>query len=205
MKIVRDITNLVCMLVYQMGIQIYDQISIPKNCSQVKLCCTVSLALTLNEVKITWNIVKVGVHTYQPNAHQKIWWNFYSDKFVKSGTPSCSFAKVRVKGGENTRNVLEFAVHARLSNGNPNLWSNFNCEKILKSETPSCIFARVRLKAGLNSSKHFAKFGVHACISNGHPNLWSNFNSRNLVKSETPSCGFAKVWIKGGKKSSEHH
>ena len=41
-KIVHDIMNLVCMFVYQMGIQIYDQISIPRNCSQVKLRCTVS-------------------------------------------------------------------------------------------------------------------------------------------------------------------
>ena len=36
-KIVCDITNLVCMLIYQMGIQIDAQIAIPRNYSQVKL------------------------------------------------------------------------------------------------------------------------------------------------------------------------
>ena len=67
-KIVCDITNLVCMLIYQMGIQRDAQIAIPRNYSQVKLCCTVSLALTLDEVKIAWNVAKVGVHAYLSNG-----------------------------------------------------------------------------------------------------------------------------------------
>ena len=64
-KIVRDITNLVCMLVYQMGIQIYDQISIPRIWSKVKLCRAILLGLVLKRVKIDRNIVKVGMHTCQ--------------------------------------------------------------------------------------------------------------------------------------------
>ena len=83
-KIVRDITNLVCMLVYQMGIQIYDQISIPRNCSQVKLPCTVSLALTLNEVKIAGNVVKVGVHACLSNGQPNLSSSFSFENLFKS-------------------------------------------------------------------------------------------------------------------------
>ena len=141
------------MIVYPMGIQIYDQVYILISTSKVKLHHRVLLRFGLKELKITLNIVKIGVHVYHPNAHQKIWSNFNFEKFVKSETPSCSFTKVGFKGGENTRNVMKVVVHARLSNGHPNLWSNFNCKKIFKSETSSCIFTRVQLKAGPNSSK----------------------------------------------------
>ena len=64
--------NFLCMLVYQMGIQIYDQISIIRNCSKVKLCHAFSLGLGLKVVKIVWNIVKVGVHAYLSNGHPNI-------------------------------------------------------------------------------------------------------------------------------------
>ena len=40
------------MLFYEMGIQINDHISIPRNCSKVKLCRAVSLRLGLKRVKI---------------------------------------------------------------------------------------------------------------------------------------------------------
>ena len=93
-EIVHDITNLVCMLVYQMGIQIYDQISIPRNCSQVKLRCTVLLALTLNEVKIAWNIVKVGVHACLSNGHSNLSSSFLFEKLFKSESPPCDFPGV---------------------------------------------------------------------------------------------------------------
>ena len=44
-----------------MGILIYDQISIIKNCSKVKLRHAFSLGLGLKVVKIAWNVVKVGI------------------------------------------------------------------------------------------------------------------------------------------------
>ena len=94
--------NLVCVIVYPIGIQIYDQVPILRTTSKVNVHHTVLLGFGLKELKITLNIVKVGVHTYHPNAHQKIWSNFNSDKFVKTETLSCSFAKVGVKGGENS-------------------------------------------------------------------------------------------------------
>ena len=94
--------NLACMIVYPMGIQIYDQVSILRSTSKVKLHCIVLLGFGLKELKITLNIVKVGMHTYHPNPHQKIWSNFNHKKFVKSETPSWGFAKVGVKGSENS-------------------------------------------------------------------------------------------------------
>ena len=43
--------------------------------SKVNLHHTVLLRFGLKELKITLNIMKVGVHTSHPNAHQKIWSN----------------------------------------------------------------------------------------------------------------------------------
>ena len=90
------------MLIYPMGIQIYDQVSILRSTSKVNLHRIVLLGFGLKELKITLNIVKVGMHTYHPNAHQKIRSNFNFEKFVKSETLLCGFAKVGVKGNENS-------------------------------------------------------------------------------------------------------
>ena len=38
---------------------------------KVRLNRTILLGFGLKELKITMNIVKVGVHTYHPNVHQK--------------------------------------------------------------------------------------------------------------------------------------
>ena len=95
--------NLACMMiVYPMGIQIYDQVSILRSTSKVNLHHTFLLGFGLKEMKITLNIMKVCTHTYHPNAHQKIWSYFNSEKFVKSETSSCGFTKAGVKEGENS-------------------------------------------------------------------------------------------------------
>ena len=56
-------------------------------------------------VKIALNIVKVGMHSYFPNAD--------FEKLVKREASFCGFAKVGLKGGEN---ILECpkSLHARL-------------------------------------------------------------------------------------------
>jgi len=59
------------MIVYPMGSQIYNQVSILRSTSKVKLNHTILLGFGLKELKITMNIVKVGMHTYHPNVHQK--------------------------------------------------------------------------------------------------------------------------------------
>ena len=61
-----------CTLGYQMGIQIYDQISIIRNFSKVKLCHAFSLRLGLKVVKIAWNVAQVGVHACLSNGHPNI-------------------------------------------------------------------------------------------------------------------------------------
>ena len=51
--------------------------------------------------KIALNIVKVGMHSYFPNADLNLWLNFNFEKLVKRETSLCGFAKVGLKGGEN--------------------------------------------------------------------------------------------------------
>ena len=64
--------NFTCTLVYQMDIQIYDQISIIRNCSKVKLHHAFLLGLGLKVVKIAWNIAKVGVDACLSNGHPNL-------------------------------------------------------------------------------------------------------------------------------------
>ena len=61
-----------CTLVDQIGIQIYDQIEILRNCSKGKLRRALSTGLGLKGVKIAWNVVKVGVHACLSNMHPNI-------------------------------------------------------------------------------------------------------------------------------------
>ena len=57
--------------------------------------------------------------------------NFNSEKFVRSETPSCNFAKVWCKGGEN-RSEHHKIWHALLSN-KVDKSAYFNFEKVDKS------------------------------------------------------------------------
>ena len=85
-----------------MGIQIYDQISILRNCSEFIFARVVRKA-----VQIAWAIAKVGVHVFISNGHPNLWSNFNSESLVKSETSSFDFAKVWLKGGENGFEKLE--------------------------------------------------------------------------------------------------
>ena len=86
------------MLVYQMGIQIYDQISILEIWSKVKLHHAISLRFGLKEEKIDLNITKFGMHSYIPNGHLNLRSNFNYEKLVKRETSPCAFSKVALKG-----------------------------------------------------------------------------------------------------------
>ena len=102
--------------------------------------------------KIALNIMKVGVHSYLPNAQINLWSNFNSKKLVKSETPLAVFAKVGLKWGENILECRE-SSHARLFIKCPSKsMIKFYSNKFLKSETPPCDFARIGLKEGQNSS-----------------------------------------------------
>ena len=63
--------------------------------------------------KIGLNIVKVGMHSYFPNADLNLWLNFNFYKLLKRETSLCGFAKVGLKGGENILEWLKI-LHARL-------------------------------------------------------------------------------------------
>ena len=63
--------------------------------------------------KIALNIVKVGMHSYFPNADLKLWLNFNFEKLVKRETSLCGFGKLGLKGGENILECLK-SLHARL-------------------------------------------------------------------------------------------
>ena len=64
--------------------------------------CLVSLGFGIKEAKITPNMANVGVHSCLPNGHLNLWLNFNSKKLVKSEISSCGFAKVGLKGVENS-------------------------------------------------------------------------------------------------------
>ena len=167
-----------------MGIQIYDQISITRNCSEVKLRCVFSLELGLKGVKIiARNVAKFGVNDCLSNGHPNIWSSFHSKKYIKSEIPSYSFVRVWLKGAENNSEHMKVGVHTYHPNAHQKIWSNFNFDKFVKSETPSCGFAKVGVKGGENSLERREK----------------------IVKSETSLCIFAIVQLKAGSNSSKHY
>ena len=63
--------------------------------------------------KIALNIVKVGMHSYIPNADLNLWLNFNFEKLVKRETSLWGFAEVGLWGGENILECLK-SMHARL-------------------------------------------------------------------------------------------
>ena len=89
------------MLIYLMGIQIYDQVSIHRSWSTTKLHRAVLLGFCLKETKITLNIMKFGMHYYVPSGNLNLRSNFNSEKLAKSETLSCLLARVGIKGGQN--------------------------------------------------------------------------------------------------------
>ena len=98
-----------------MGIQMYDQISISRYRSEVIIGRAFLLELGLKEVQIARNIAKVAMHIFISNVHPNLLSNFNSNNLVKSETPSFDFAKVWLKGGENSSEHHEI-FHALFSN-----------------------------------------------------------------------------------------
>ena len=141
------------MLLYQTGIQIYDQISIIGIWSKVKLRHAVSLRFGLKEGKRALKIAKFGMHSYLPNGHLNIWSYFNSNKLVKWETLSCAFAKVSLKGSEIARNVMKVSVYTCLLK-----WVHKSTFKFhfLKRQQ-KCIFSAFvwpSLNEGQNSSEY---------------------------------------------------
>ena len=73
----------------------------------------VLIGFGLKMAKIALNIVKVGMHSYFPNADLNLWLNFNFEKLVKRETSLSGFAKVGLKGVENILECLK-SLHALL-------------------------------------------------------------------------------------------
>jgi hypothetical protein len=94
--------KLACVFVYQRDNQIYAQFLIARSWSNSKLDHAFSLDLGLKGEKIAQNVTKVGVDACLPMGHPKLFPNFNSEKLVNVETRSCVFAKVGLKGCENS-------------------------------------------------------------------------------------------------------
>ena len=130
----------------QIGIQIYDQIQIQRNCSKVKLRRAVSIRLGLKGGKIAQNIAKNHVHACLPNMHPTIWSGFNSGNLVKVETASYSFVRVWLKDAE-TRSQHRESWHALLFFKCAFKYMiKFYSKKLVKSETLLCTFLCVPLK-----------------------------------------------------------
>jgi hypothetical protein len=117
-------------LVYEWDIQNYSQISIPRSWSKLKLDRTFSLDLGLKGVKIAWNVTKVGVDARLPMSHPNLFSNLYSEKLVKVENRLCIFARLGLKGLENSSECHE-SWRAHLStNGTSKSMLNFQYREV---------------------------------------------------------------------------
>jgi hypothetical protein len=82
--------------------QNYSEISIPRSWSNLKLDRAFSLDLGLKGEKIARNVTKVGVRICLPTGHPNLCSIFNSEKLVKFETRPCVFARLRLKGRENS-------------------------------------------------------------------------------------------------------
>jgi hypothetical protein len=122
--------KLVCAFVYQRDIQIYAQFLIPRSWSNSKLDHAFSLDLGLKEEKIARNVTKVSVDACLPMGHPKLFSNFNSEKLVKVETRSCVFARLGLKGGENSSERHESWCGRLSTNGISKSMLNFQFREV---------------------------------------------------------------------------
>ena len=156
--------NFACMLVYQMGIQIYDQISIARKLSKVKLHRAFSLEFDLKQVKIDRNIAKFGVHACISTGHPNLWSNFsILGIWSKVKLHHAVSLRFGVKEGKRALNITKFGMHCYLPNGHLNIWSYFNSKNLVKRETLSCAFTKVAHK-GSEIARNIVKVSMYAYL-----------------------------------------
>ena len=142
--------------------------------------------------------MKVDVHSYLPNAHLNLWSNFNFNKFFKSETSSCGFAKIGITCGEKSSKRREsLSVRLSIKRASKSM-IKFKFEKLVRSETLSFIFARVGLE-GVKLARTVAKVGVQVFIWNGLPNLWSNLTLRIWSKVKIRDSISLSFGLKEGK------
>ena len=182
-----------------MGIQIYDQISIARKLSKVKLCRAFSLEFGLKRVQIARNIAKLactlvyqmGIQIFDQISILGIW--------SKVKLHHAVLLRFGLKEGKRALNITKFGMHSYLPNGHLNLWSYFNSKKLVKRETLSCAFAKVALK-GSEIAWNFAKVSVYACLLKWVHKYTFKFH---FLKSQQKCIFSAFVWpsLNGGQNS----
>ena len=78
------------------------KILIRRNWWNVKLHYVVLLRLGLKGVEIYWNVSNISMYACSSNGNPNLCSNLNSKKLLKSETPSCSFDRVGLKGGQNS-------------------------------------------------------------------------------------------------------
>ena len=131
--------NFVCTLVYQMVIQIYDQISIIRNCSEVKLCHPFLVGFGLKE----W---KIALRNWKQMQPFRSWFHqvFQTSKIA--------------------RNPLNVCMHGYLSIGYLNSLSNFNYKKVEKITSLRPLLDQPWIMTKITSN--IVKVGVHCYLPN---------------------------------------
>jgi hypothetical protein len=126
--------------------------------------------------KIARNITKVGVRICLPTGHPNLCSIFNSEKLVKFETRPCVFARLRLKGLENSSERHE-SWRAHLStNGTSKSMLNFQFREVgSKLKLDRAFLQDLGLK-GVKIDRNVMKVGVCICLPTGHPNLCSIFN-----------------------------
>ena len=155
------------------AIQIYDQISIIRNYSKLKLRHTFSLGLGLKVVKIAWNVAKVHVHACLSNGHPNRWSSSILRTWSKVKLHHVVLLGFGLKEPKIALNIVKVDMHSYLPNSHLNLWSNFIFEILVESESPSCGLVRVWFKGVKNNSEHH-----ESC----HALLYSKCASKSMIK-----------------------
>ena len=153
--------------------------------------------------EIFWEVPNFHVHACLSNGNSNLWSNFNYKKLLKNETSSCVFARVGLKGGQNSLEHWKrwrawFFYRMRIQ--------IYDQVSILRSWSKAKLHRVVLLGFGLKESKitlNIMKVGVHSHLANADLNLWSNFNSDIFVKSETPSCTFTRIGVIRGENSSK--
>ena len=100
------------MLVYPICIQTYDQVTILRIWSKLRLHRAVLLGFGLKMTKITLNIMKVGIHSYFPNADLNLSLNFNFEKLVNVKLRCAVLLRLGLEGVKIFWNVSKVCMHA---------------------------------------------------------------------------------------------
>jgi hypothetical protein len=89
-----------------------------------------SMDLGLKHEKIARNVMKIGVRIRLPTGHPNLFSNFNSEKLIKVETRSCVFARLGLKGCENSSERYESWRGRSSTNGTSKSMLNFQLREV---------------------------------------------------------------------------